>query len=92
MSETDAKEKGAKPAAVPPFIVLVDEGQAAAALGITPRTLQMWRHKGGGPVFVRISSRCIRYRMADLESFAAERVRTSTSDCGPALQAEQMAP
>jgi hypothetical protein len=65
--------------------ILVDERTAAAMLGFTTRTLQAWRHRGGGPNYVRISSRCIRYRLADLQDFAAERVRTSTSDAGPRL-------
>jgi predicted DNA-binding transcriptional regulator AlpA len=60
-------------------ILLLDERGAAAMLGMTPRTLQEWRRVGSGPPYVRISSRCVRYRVADLESWAAERVRTSTS-------------
>lgn len=63
--------------------LLLDERAAAAALGLTPRTLQSWRARGGGPRFVRVSSRCIRYRLSDLDEWAAERVRTSTSDPGP---------
>ena len=61
-------------------LVLLDERDAARALGLTPRTLQAWRNRGGGPAYVRISSRCIRYRLIDLEAWAAERVRTSTSE------------
>ncbi len=68
--------------ALPHPQILVDERAAAAALGLTPRTLQAWRHAGGGPPFCLISSRCVRYRVADLESWAADRVRTSTSDAG----------
>lgn len=59
--------------------ILLDERAAAATLGLTPRTLQSWRNRGGGPAFVRVSSRCIRYRVEDLEAWAADRVRTSTS-------------
>ncbi|MQA92561.1 MAG: helix-turn-helix domain-containing protein [Gemmatimonas sp.] len=55
-------------------IVLLSERDAAAALGLTPRTLQEWRRRGGGPPYVRISSRCLRYRVADLEEWAAERL------------------
>ncbi|MEN8374402.1 MAG: helix-turn-helix domain-containing protein [Gemmatimonadota bacterium] len=63
--------------------ILVDERDAAAALGLQPRTLAVWRSRGDGPPHVRISSRCVRYRVADLEAWAAERVRTSTADPGP---------
>lgn len=62
--------------------LLVDERDAAELLSLTPRTLQEWRRRGEGPPHVRVSSRCIRYRIVDLEEWAAERVRTSTSDNG----------
>ena len=63
--------------------LLVSERDAAAMLGLSDRTLQLWRQRGEGPPYVRISSRCVRYRVADLEDWAAERVRTSTADPGP---------
>lgn len=63
-----------------PHPILYDERQAAAALGMTPRTMQEWRRTGEGPPFVRISSRCIRYRPNDLVTWAADRLRTSTND------------
>ena len=65
-----------------PTILLIDERDAAASLGLQPRTLQEWRRRGDGPAFVRVSSRCIRYRPEDLENWAADRVRVSTSDDG----------
>ncbi len=66
----------------PPARMLLDERQAAEALGLTPRTLQEWRRTGGGPPFVRVSSRCVRYRVADLETWIEARLRRSTSDTG----------
>jgi hypothetical protein len=62
--------------------VLVSEVEAAEMIGLTPRFLQVRRSTGDGPPFVRISSRCIRYRPEDLEAWAEERLRTSTSDQG----------
>ena len=59
---------------------LFDEKQAARFLGFTPRALQAWRINGRGPQFVRVSSRAIRYRRKDLIDWAAERLRTSTSE------------
>ena len=64
---------------------LVDEQSAAGFLGLTIRTLQGWRYKGGGPQYVRISARCVRYRRLDLRDYAEARLRTSTSD--PAAEA-----
>lgn len=59
---------------------LYDEIQAARLLRVSRRTLQGWRLKGGGPLFVRLGPRCIRYRRADLQEFLAERTRRSTSE------------
>jgi hypothetical protein len=58
---------------------LLDEVQAAQFLNVSPRTLQAWRQRGGGPQFVRISSRCLRYRRRDLLTWSAERLARSTS-------------
>lgn len=62
---------------------LINEAEAARFLGLTVRCLQGWRYKGGGPKFVRISARCIRYRRRDCREFFEARLRTSTSDPGP---------
>ncbi len=62
---------------------LIDENRAAEFLGLTPRTLQAFRQRGGGPQFVRLSARCIRYRRHDLNAWNESRLRKSTSDPGP---------
>lgn len=36
---------------------LLKEGDAAEFLGYSPRSLQKWRVVGGGPQYVRVSSR-----------------------------------
>jgi predicted DNA-binding transcriptional regulator AlpA len=64
--------------------ILVDERTAATMIDMTPRFLQERRRRGNGPPFVQISSRCIRYRPEDIEAWAEERLRTSTSDQGAA--------
>ena len=63
---------------------LIDEKAAAAFLGLTDRTMQAYRQKGGGCKFIRLSSRCLRYRRIDLKAWADARIRSSTSDPGPA--------
>lgn len=60
--------------------ILLDERSAASSLGLTPRTLQSWRWSGIGPSFVRVSARCIRYRISDLEQWAADRVKQNTGE------------
>ena len=59
---------------------LVDEDDAADYLGLSPRTLQGLRVKGGGPDYVKIGSRAVRYRLSDLDEFVEDRVQSSTSD------------
>jgi Helix-turn-helix domain len=75
--------------ALPDPDTLLSEAQSAEFLGVTPRALQAWRQRGGGPSFVRISSRCVRYRRRDLIAWAEARLRTSTSEDG---DAEKSAP
>ncbi|MGH7458793.1 MAG: helix-turn-helix transcriptional regulator [Longimicrobiaceae bacterium] len=62
---------------------LLREVEAAHYLGFQPRTMQEWRLRGGGPKYVKVSARAVRYRPEDLRAWAAERLRTSTSDPGP---------
>lgn len=77
LAKRRAKQEAPKP------VWLLNEQAAAEALGLTARTMQSWRHSGSnGPPHVRISSRCVRYRLADLEQFAADRLCASTSDRG----------
>ena len=61
---------------------LITEAEAAAFLGVTRRALQQWRFNGTGPVFVRISQRCVRYRRRELVCWSEDRLRSSTSDRG----------
>ncbi len=63
---------------------LIDERAAGDHIGLTDRTMQKFRQQGGGPRYVLISARCVRYRRADLRAWADARVRTSTSDPGQA--------
>jgi predicted DNA-binding transcriptional regulator AlpA len=59
--------------------LLLNQTQAAHALGMTPRFLENRRHLGDGPSFIKLGNR-IRYRMSDLEKWAEAHLHTSTSD------------
>jgi hypothetical protein len=61
---------------------LMGEVAAAAFNDVTPRAMQNFRLTGEGPRFVRISSRCIKYRKKDLIEWQESKLRTSTSDEG----------
>lgn len=58
---------------------LVNEREAASILCYSVRALQNWRHRGGGPLFVKVSSRSIRYRRCDLTKWVDERIVSNTS-------------
>lgn len=59
---------------------MVAEKEAADFLGYSVRALQNWRVRGGGPRFVKVSSRSIRYRMRDLIEWAESKVIAHTSE------------
>lgn len=45
---------------------LLNKHEVCALLGLKPPTLQSWRNRGVGPVYVAISKTCIRYRLGDV--------------------------
>lgn len=59
-----------------PFL---SNGQAAALLNLSPRTLEKMRVVGGGPQFRKFGRRVV-YAVDDLETWAANRRCASTSD------------
>ena len=59
---------------------LVNEDEGARFVGLSVRRLQGLRSLGGGPPFVRVSGRCVRYRRIDLRRWAESRLRTCTRD------------
>ncbi len=61
---------------------LITEKPAGEFCHLTDRAMQKYRQTGDGPRFVRISSRCIRYRRIDLRAWIEARLRNSTSDDG----------
>lgn len=61
---------------------LLSTEEAAKALGLSTRTLEGWRVTGGGPRFVRLSRRAVRYRPSELARFVETRELASTTDPG----------
>lgn len=60
----------------------LDTIQAAEYLNLSRRTLEGFRYRGGGPVFVKAGRRCL-YRLEDLDQWTTSLRRRSTSDPGP---------
>lgn len=59
---------------------LLTETEAASFLNYSIYALRNWRVRGGGPQFVKVSKRSIRYRRRDLKSWSVERLRNNTSE------------
>jgi predicted DNA-binding transcriptional regulator AlpA len=54
--------------------------EAADYLGINKKTLDRMRGRGDGPRFIRITSKIIKYRQADIDDFLTARVRLNTAE------------
>jgi predicted DNA-binding transcriptional regulator AlpA len=59
--------------------VALNEHQAADFLGISVRTLQAWRVRGGGPRYVKLG-RSVRYQHRELVSFQQSHTVGSTTE------------
>ena len=55
--------------------------QAAEYLGVTPSTMHAWRSTGGGPVYAKMG-RSVRYKVEELDNFAARNTYPHTSAYG----------
>lgn len=69
---------------------LLDNEQTAELLGIRPNTLEIWRHKGKGPRFVKLchaKQAPIRYQRAEVAGWLEQQSFASTSAYSPAAAA-----
>lgn len=62
---------------------MISESEAADFIGYSVRALQNWRVRGGGPRFVKISNRSVRYRRRELIDWAERHLISSTSEYAP---------
>jgi len=53
---------------------LLNTGQAATYLGVSPSTLEHWRMLGKGPTWVSLGVRLKRYRKFDLDQWIEQNV------------------
>jgi DNA-binding transcriptional LysR family regulator len=58
---------------------LLNQREAALALRLSERTVERFRVTGAGPRFLKCGRRVL-YRLEDLETWIATRVRGSTSE------------
>ena len=62
---------------------LMGERAAADVLCYTVRALQNWRYRGGGPRYIKVSARSVRYRRSDLLAWIDAR---TIANSGQAVQ------
>jgi phage terminase Nu1 subunit (DNA packaging protein) len=60
----------------------LNESQAAEFLGVSVRTLQAWRVRGGGPTYTKMG-RLVRYPRRALAVFQESNARESTTVAAP---------
>ena len=58
---------------------LLTTAEAATYLNLSPRTLEGWRSRFEGPVFVKTNGRTVRYREEDLEQWVNESIQGGTA-------------
>ncbi len=56
----------------------INTQEAASFLSVTPRYLEQLRQHGNGPRYVKVSPRCVRYRIQDLFDFQEAHLRENT--------------
>ena len=59
---------------------LLTPAEAGEQLGLTPAALAQLRYTGGGPCFIKLTAKAVRYRQSDLDSWIAAKARSSTRD------------
>lgn len=66
--------------------IILNVGNAAERLGVAASTLARWRVTGEGPDFVRLGRR-VGYRLADLDAWVTQNIRSSTAAVAPPTSA-----
>jgi len=64
-------------------VIQYNEAQTARLLGLSRKTLQKFRLTGEGPRYIRVSARCVRYRIADIHTWQESKLVSSTSEPCP---------
>jgi predicted DNA-binding transcriptional regulator AlpA len=59
---------------------LVNERDAAEYLALSVKTMQGYRTRGGGPVYLKLGSRTVRYRKSDLDAWTSRFANTAEYD------------
>ena len=58
---------------------LLTTAEAAEVLRLSPRSMEDFRWRGGGPRYLKLGRNCCRYRHSDLLDWAESKARHNTS-------------
>ena len=58
----------------------LSEDEVASLVGLTKKTLQKKRKDGTGPRYVRVSAKCVRYRLMDIIAWQENLLIRSTAE------------
>jgi len=58
----------------------IDTAEASRIVGFSPSTLDTWRCRGGGPPFLKLRRRTVRYQRRALFEWLAQRQVVATRD------------
>jgi glucose-6-phosphate 1-dehydrogenase len=56
----------------------LNQNELARRWSMSPRTLETWRWQGIGPRYLKVGKRIV-YRVANVDSYEGERLRTGTA-------------
>jgi predicted DNA-binding transcriptional regulator AlpA len=59
---------------------LLTADEVAEITGLSIETLAQWRSQGKGPLYLKISRNCVRYRQSDLDAWLVERIVRTDQD------------
>lgn len=59
---------------------LLSPAETAEILGVTSRRLSRWRIEGGGPEYIKLGHRSVRYAGEALQNFIARKTSRHTSE------------
>lgn len=66
---------------------LLTPAEAGAQVGLSAGALAQLRYTGGGPRFIKLTAKAVRYRQDDLDAWIADKMRVDTRDRGTASSA-----
>ena len=59
---------------------LLSDKEVASELRVSAQTMQLWRAKGSGPRFHKLSPKCVRYLRSDVVAWLEQRAANSTNE------------